>query len=567
MDGPSPAESTSTLPATPLVEARGTVPFDRQGVWLTKREHIELKSEVGYWKKLHARAVEREKALEKKLEQAQGEIRDLRQRLYGRKSEKSSASRDDRRFVGEATSRRRGQQKDAAGHGRTPRPYLPVEEEVVDLPEGVPCCSTCHAPYLEFPRTEDSDVIEVKVRPHVRRYKRKMYRRGCQCEDQPGLITAPAPPRLLPRSTLGVSVWAEVLLDKFLYSRPTHRLLRYYASAGLPISPGTVTDGLRRLAPLFEPLIAAMHQRQMSESLFYGDETRWMVYVTVEGKSGHRWYLWVTLSESVHFYRVASSRAAHVPQGHFADLDESVDHAILVCDRYSAYKRLAKDIPALVLAFCWAHVRRDFIDAARRYPEEKTWMLEWLEVIRGVYRINRQRRAQWDPDTDLDEQSPAFAEHHQALIEALKGMERRRDESLRQQDLSTPRREVLTSLKNHWAGLTVFVPHPQVPMDNNAGERGVRKAVLGRNAYQGSASQWSAHLMAGMLTLLHTLGHWGINARHWLYAFLHACAANGGQCPDDLEPFLPWTMSEARKRQLEGPLPDLPEALHPPDTS
>jgi len=38
---------------------------------------------------------------------------------------------------------------------------------------------------------------------------------------------------------------------------------------------------------------------------------------------------------------------------------------------------------------------------------------------------------------------------------------------------------VLTSLKTHWGGLTVFVTHPQVPMDNNSGERGVRKGVLG----------------------------------------------------------------------------------------
>jgi transposase len=238
-----------------------------------------------------------------------------------------------------------------------------------------------------------------------------------------------------------------------------------------------------------------------------------------------------------------------------------------MCDRYSSYKRLAKDIPALMLAFCWAHVRRDFIDAARRYPEEKVWMFEWVDTIRGLYRINRQRIAQWDKEADLDEQSPAFAKHHQALIEALEGMEERRDECLRQSDLSTPRREVLTSLKNHWAGLTVFVNYPQVPMDNNVSERAARKGVLGRNAYHGSASQWSAHLMAGMLTLLHTLGHWGINARHWLYAFLHACADNGGQCPSDLGPFLPWSMSEARKRQLTAPLPDPTEDLRPPDTS
>ena len=92
----------------------------------------------------------------------------------------------------------------------------------------------------------------------------------------------------------------------------------------------------------------------------------------------------------------------------------------------------------------------------------------------------------------------------------------------------------------------------------------------GRNAYHGSGSQWSAKLIAGMLTVLQTLVHWGINAHHWMNAFLLACAKHGGRCPQDLTPFLPWAMSEARKLQLAAPLPQhpaQPKDSPPPDTS
>ena len=318
-----------------------------------------------------------------------------------------------------------------------------------------------------------------------------------------------------------------------------------------------------------------MHAQQMRESLFFGDETRWMVFETVEGKIGRRWYLWVTLSESVRYYRVATSRATAVPREHFAALEEEIACAILVCDRYSAYKCLAKEMPALLLAFCWAHVRRDFIEAARRFPQHQTWMFEWVEAIRALYRINKQRLDEWDSEVPLEQQSAAFARHHQALIEALSAMEQRRDEALRQSELPECQRAVLASLKTHWAGLTVFVTHPEVRMDNNTGERGVRKGVLGRNAYHGSGSQWSAHLMAGMLTVLQTLVHWGINAHHWMNAFLLACAEQGGRCPQDLTAFLPWAMGETRKHQLTQPLappPRNPAAScqaqpPPPDTS
>lgn len=568
MEGSKALLVIPTPEMAPSCDAEGQTPFSRQYRWLTKQEHIELKSQIAFWKAQHARAIEREKALEKELEEARAEIRDLRQRLYGRKSEKA-APRDDRTFTGGGSSRPRGQQKGAKGHGRTPRPQLPVEVEIQDVPGGTPCCPTCQLPYVEFFRTEDSDVIEVQVRAHIRRIKRKMYRRGCQCEQSPGLITAPLPPRLLARNPLGISVWTEVLLDKYLYARPTHRLLQQYASLGLPISQGTITDGLKALTPLFEPLIAAMHEKQMSESLFFGDETRWMVFETVEGKSGRRWYLWVTLSKSVCYYRVASTRATVVPREHFASLSEEITCAILVCDRYSAYKCLAKEMPALLLAFCWAHVRRDFIGAARRYPQHQEWMFDWVEAIRELYRINKQRLREWDPARALEEQSAAFDGQQQDLIKGLSAMEQRCDDALRQSDLPDPQRSVLTSLKTHWAGLTVFVTHPEVPMDNNTGERGVRKGVLGRNAYHGSGSQWSAHLMAAMLTLLQTLMHWGLNPHHWMSAFLLACAEHGGQCPQDLAPFLPWTMSEERKQALSQPsaqpaLPGEPGARAPP---
>ncbi len=33
----------------------------------------------------------------------------------------------------------------------------------------------------------------------------------------------------------------------------------------------------------------------------------------------------------------------------------------------------------IILAFCWAHVRRDFLDAARKYPELEEWAFFGIE--------------------------------------------------------------------------------------------------------------------------------------------------------------------------------------------
>ena len=92
---------------------------------------------------------------------------------------------------------------------------------------------------------------------------------------------------------LGVSVWVTILLDKFLFYRPTHRLLEDLCTQGLSLSQGTLTDGLQRLLPLFEPVYDHLVEHSQQQPLWHADETRWLVFATWDGKVGHRWYLWV----------------------------------------------------------------------------------------------------------------------------------------------------------------------------------------------------------------------------------------------------------------------------------
>src|SRR5437660_6246524 len=70
--------------------ATNAPPFSQQTVVLTKQAYIELKWEANYWRAQHARLVEREAALKGEVEALQSTIRDLTQRLYGAKSEKSA---------------------------------------------------------------------------------------------------------------------------------------------------------------------------------------------------------------------------------------------------------------------------------------------------------------------------------------------------------------------------------------------------------------------------------------------------------------------------------------------
>jgi transposase len=252
---------------------------------------------------------------------------------------------------------------------------------------------------------------------------------------------------------------------------------------------------------------------------------------------------------------MAPSRGALVPKGHFSELDPAVQ-VILVVDRYSAYKSLVKEFPMIWLAFCWAHVRRDFLEGARNWPVIEAWMLSWVVAIGEIYHLNKQRLEVWNETVALADQSALFIQRHQDLQERLARMNERCEEQLAQATMHSAQKKVLTSLKNHWSGLTLFVEHPQVPMDNNQAERSQRVPVIGRKNYYGSGAIWSAELAAMLFSVLQTIIGWGLNPRHWLQDFLAACAQNGGNAPAQLTPFLPWSMDEQRREMLKRPLPN-----------
>ncbi|MCP4828954.1 MAG: IS66 family transposase [Proteobacteria bacterium] len=537
----------------PLTEQCDDLPFAREAVVLSKQDYVELRSQCNFYKTQHERALVREAELKLQLAQEQAKVRDLNQRLYGRKSEQTRHS-ETRPTEPSAATRPRGQQPGSQGHGRTPRPHLPVKEEIHDLAEHEKYCVDCGLPYHDLGTTEDSEIVEIQVSPYVRKIRRKKYR-GCSCQGKKSIITASPAPRVLNRNNLGVSVWVEILLDKYLQAQATHRWLLDFAHLGCPLSQGTVTGGLQRLAPLFEPVVDALRDKHLSERLFHADETGWRVFESIENKASYRWYLWVMQSPSVVYYQMAPGRDAGVPLDHFGGLEEGQFPVFLVCDRYSAYKKLARELPIIALAFCWAHVRRDFLEAARRWPDLNAWMFEWVEAIGELYHRNNLRLPHWEEGTPLGRQSSAFQRHHRALRKHVSQMKARCEACLQQPDLDDVQRAVLTSLNNHWPGLVLFAKHPQIPMDNNQAERSLRNAVTGRKRYYGSGRVWSAQLAALLFTVLQTVLLWDINPRHWLSAYLTDCADNGGQAPVDLAEFLPWDMTEARRSELGCPAP------------
>jgi transposase len=450
---------------------------------------VEARQQANYYRALFRAAKQREATKDARIAELEAENRILKQRLYGSRSESrhgadqpktppqdplaedaapDEAASPSAAAVAAKPQRKRGQQKGNPIPKRRDYSHLPVLTEEHVLPDEEACCSCCGKPFAPGGYEEDSEIIEVEVKAYRRRIRRRRYLRTCSCPHLPTVVAAPIVPRVLPHSPLGISVWVQILLDKYHYCRATHKQLDDLRSHDLDLASGTVIGGFKRLAPLFEAVYDKLKERSRQQVLWHADETRWPVFQMVAGKVGHRWYIWLFESADCAVFTLDKGRAHDVPEDHFGE----EAFGIVVVDRYSAYKAM-KHVKEgrLLLAFCWAHQRRDFLDVEKSWPKLSDWTIDWLGRIGELYKLNDERLQE-------KAESKAFKQKDEKLRQAVEEMHKSLETELQEQRLHPTKRKVLQSMQEHWKGLTLFVDHPQVPMDNNASERTLRIAAL-----------------------------------------------------------------------------------------
>ena len=496
------------------------------------RRSRRRKTTIGRLHKENARLRKGAKTSRNRIETLEADLARLRatgavlsRALYGRKSEQQEKAR---------SGRPRGQQHGAPGHGRTQRPGLDERSEEHNPPPDVCVCGRCGQPYAPN-GAEESTLVEIEVKAHKRVIRRPRWRRTCECASSPMEVSAPPVPRLFPRTLYGTSFWARFLFEHCACFRPVHRVAAWFSSQGLTVSPGTLADSLKRFVPLFEPVAHAILAHQNKAALCHADETGWRVQELRGQDRSSRAWLWTSVSSDAVCFHIDPSRSAEAAHKLFG---EALLGTVIVCDRDSAYKRLVRLLGGLViLAFCWSHVRRDFIDCAAGQVDLTDWCPGWIERIAGIYRLNEARLEHCD--SGLKRPAPAFDAAQTALKEALDALFAEAQRELVALPDEAREGKALRSLLNHRDGLSAFVDRPQVPMDNNLAERVLRGPVIGRRLSFGSNSEDGARFTAIVYSVAGTLSMNGIDVLRWLEAWLDACAKNGRQPPDDLSPWLP----------------------------
>jgi transposase len=362
---------------------------------------------------------------------------------------------------------------------------------------------------------------------------------------------------LFPGSNLGVTVVNEFLQAKFCFGQPIFRLLQQWRELGMDLASGTIYGLQRPLMALFEPLYILIGERNRQAEHWHIDETHWKVLVEGPRKKGNQWWMWVFVAKDSVYFIMSPWRNAKVVTDHLGLQPEGIASV----DRYSAYKAVAVRALLFLLAYCWAHARRDFTTLAATTPACRDHALLWVDRIGKLYAANNQRVVHLKR-----RRSAAFQAEDRAVRRLAKQFEQQVAKELSEnaRDMHAKMRKAIESLQTHMEGLMIFIENPEIPMDNNRAENALRPQVIIRKNSFFNASEDTAQFHVMMTSVMTTLQRNGINPRTWMMEYLQHCALAGGKPPVDINRFLPWNATPKDRERWSKPDPPRPWPMHGP---
>lgn len=413
------------------------------------------------------------------------------------------------RMFGDSSEKRPGattakEKKPQTGHGSREQAELPIVEEAFVMDAADKVCTSCGGELLawdgQFEEAEEIDVVERHF--VLKKQKRQKYR--CQCGAC--IETAPGPEKLGGGGRYAIDFAIEVAVAKYLDHAPLERQVRIMRREGLSIDSQTLWDQIERLA---RPLCSAyekLHSYVLSQPVIGADETRWRL-MGAKDNAVSRWQVWIASCRDAVFYAMHDSRSAEAAGKLLVGYK-----GIVMCDGYGAYDALRKKQKgAFVLAHCWAHVRRKFVDIEEFFPKETgeiLGMIAELYVIDGTCPIGStgdelRRKLREERARDVVRRIEKWAVVTKALPESALG-------------------KAIAYMAGMWSGLVRFLADPRIPLDNNGTERAARGPVIGRKNHYGSRSKRGTEVAALFYTLLESAKLAGMEPKAYMRAAARA---------------------------------------------
>lgn len=342
-------------------------------------------------------------------------------------------------------------------------------------------CPRCHGPVkpCRGSRTRLIEDIPADITPVVTEHT--IHRAWCpQCRA----AVEPTVPDALPGSTIGLrvvvlSAWLHYLLGTTL----AQIIDVFNFHLQFKLSSGGLIQMWRRLREILLSWYLEIQTQALDSAVLHADETGWRV-------NGATYWLWCFASKDLTYYLIDRRRGSPALKRFF----KKEFAGVLVTDFWGAYN-------AVVCARkqkCLPHLLRDLKRTQHYHDPGGDWPAfsrQLKRLIRDSIRLSKRRK---------ELPATAFASRRQRLDVRL-------HELLAQPWEQRHARRLVKRLRRHASELFTFLDHPEVPFDNNHGERQIRPAVIARKNSYANGSDDGAETQAILMSVFRTLKQRGHN--------------------------------------------------------
>ena len=409
-----------------------------------------------------------------------------------------------------------------------------IEEHVV--PEDLTCPCGCGAMVaIGEDRSDRLDIVPAQLRVLVTIRPRFACPKG-----RAGVVQAPPPPRLIEGGLPTEAFLAWLVVSKYADALPLYRIAQILARSGVEIDRSTLADWVGRTAFHLKPIVQHMLGHLRRSTKLFMDETSAPVLDPGRGrtKTGFLWALtrddrrWSGPGPAITVFSYAPGRGGSHAEEMLAGFE-----GILQVDGYTGYNRLTLPTRTggapVTLAYCWAHARREFIEAT---PKAGSPLAdEALRRIAQLYAIEAKIRGR-----PAEERRAVRQARSAPLAASLHAWAR--DKAARLSAKSDLGHAVRYLLK-HWDGLTVFLQDGRVEMDTNPVENAIRPLALQRKNSLFAGHDEGGRNWARLASLIATCRLNNVEPFAWLKATLTAIAHDHPQAR--IEELMPWNFTQA----------------------
>lgn len=381
-------------------------------------------------------------------------------------------------------------------------PNIPVRNELVPFDE-VPVCDACGKNLDDSGMTEESEQLNVIPKKfEIINWVRPKFR--CSCHGCIKLL--PVPPRIIEGSSYSDKMIIDVVASKYCDLIPIERYVQMAARCGLKdLPPQSLIELTHQFAQFVKPVYELIKEEVKSSRVLHADETP---HKMLEGSDTKNWYLWGFSTVRLCFLECHDTRSGDVA----SDILKTSNCEILITDVYSGYNkavrltnlfRQSQGRKAIQNANCNAHARRYFIKALSAYPEAKYY----LDQYHDIYQLESQCKEK--PPNEVLSIRNEMREKFEEMYKFARAQLPSYPDQLKFS-------KALNYFVENYDGLTLFLDHADVAIDNNLQERLLRSHVVGRKTWYGTHSERGAETAAVIFSIMETCKLNQVNPREYL---------------------------------------------------